>query len=190
MKKIIRILIIVLFVFIFADLNSSYEAMEMSVVAESKTIEIFSTKTPNINKHKVIFEPRYGFTDEDVYLLTQLLCGDKDYHGDGEYDFDWSLQMGFDINYEEINKVLGVVMNRVRSDNYPDTVKEVVLQPCQFIVFPKNLYSTPDEQAIEVVRQWCIDYDNWVYNKYTIPEDHLYFSAGPNLTNVTRAIWR
>lgn len=133
---------------------------------------------------------RYGFTDDDIYLLTQLLCGDKSYSGDGEYDFSWYLENGKELNYEEIGKVLCVVMNRVRSDIYSDSVKEVVLQKGQFVVFPRNLKADPDEASIEVIREWCEKYDAWDDEIQIIPEDHLYFCAGPNGTNVTRADWR
>ena|GEM_PF-4358871 len=131
-------------------------------------------------------QPRYGFTEDDIYLLAQMMCGDAKRDGDGEYDFEWFPVYGKELNQEQINLPLAVVMNRVRSDKFPDTVKEVVIQKGQFTVFPKNLYSTPGEFALEKVREWCEAYDlgeDWVQ---TIPEDHLYFRSAPGLTNVSR----
>lgn len=126
-------------------------------------------------------EPRYGFTDDDTYLLTQLLCGDKNISGDGEYDFANQKE----INYCEISKVLCVVMNRVRSDIYPNTVKDVILQSGQFVTFPKKLNSVPDEQAIKKVKEWCDAYDRWDSGIQVVPEDHLYFT-GDGVKNHTR----
>lgn len=135
----------------------------------------------------VVVEPRYGFTDEEVYLLAQLLCGSSKVDGDGEYDFVYTAKYFPDkINYCEISKVLCVVMNRVRSKQFPNTVSEVVLQKGQFSPMPKNAKKTPDDIAIQKVQEWCDAYDNWDTGVQNVPEDHLYFSAGPNLTNVTR----
>lgn len=138
--------------------------------------------------------PRYGFTDDDIYLLTQLICGDADFEGDGEYDFQWSVEKGYDVNYQEISKVLEVVMNRVHSDQFPNTVKEVIHQQrkgiYQFIVMPRNLNVTPNEACIQVIREWCEAYDRWSKGVQSIPKDHLYFHSGPNLTNITSTNWR
>ena len=35
-------------------------------------------------------KPRYGFTDDEVYLMAVLLSGSKYVDGDGEYDVDFS----------------------------------------------------------------------------------------------------
>lgn len=135
----------------------------------------------------IVEEPRYGFTDEEVYLLAQLLCGSSEVDGDGEYDFVYTAKYFPDkLNYCEISKVLCVVMNRVRSEQFPNTVSEVVLQKGQFSTMPKNAKKTPDDIAIQKVQEWCDAYDNWDTGVQNVPEDHLYFSAGPNLTNVTR----
>ncbi len=135
----------------------------------------------------IVEEPRYGFTDEEVYLLAQLLCGSSNVDGDGEYDFVYTAKYFPDkLNYCEISKVLCVVMNRVRSEQFPNTVSEVVLQKGQFSTMPKNAKKTPDDIAIQKVQEWCDAYDNWDTGVQNVPEDHLYFSAGPNLTNVTR----
>jgi hypothetical protein len=125
--------------------------------------------------------PRYGFTDEDIYLLAQVLCGSKYTDGDGEYDIDFAAE----VNYCEISKVLGVIMNRVRSELYPNTVYEVVNQEGQFAVIPANLYKEPSDIALETVGDWCKAYDEYDIGVQSIPEDHLYFS-GDGITNTTR----
>ncbi len=144
------------------------------------------TPEPEVATQEPVIEPRYGFTDDEVYLLAQLLCGSSSIDGDGEYDFVWTAKYDPDnINYCEISKVLCVVMNRVRSEQFPNTVSEVVLQKGQFSPMPKNAKKTPDDIAIQKVQEWCDAYDNWDTGVQNVPEDHLYFHAGPHLTNVT-----
>jgi hypothetical protein len=125
--------------------------------------------------------PRYGFTDDDVYLLAQLLCGSKKVSGDGEYDIDFAKK----VNYYEVSKVLCVVMNRVRSDKFPDTVYDVIMQHGQFAVMPANSKKTPSDIALQTVRDWCEAYDRFDPGVQVCPEDHLYFSGNGRI-NITR----
>ena len=127
-------------------------------------------------------EPRYDFTEDEVYLLAQLLCGSGSKDGDGEYDIDFKTE----INYCEVSKVLCVVMNRVRSDSFPNTVTDVVMQKGQFSVMPRNAQKTPSDIAIQTVQEWCDAYDRFDGGAQNIPEDHLYFT-GNGVTNTTRA---
>lgn len=176
---------------------SSFTTKEPDVTPTSPTVPstvlLVKPKPPIIEEPVVavtepepVIEPRYGFTDDEVYLLAQLLCGSSSIDGDGEYDFVWTAKYDPDnINYCEISKVLCVVMNRVRSEQFPNTVSEVVLQKGQFSPMPKNAKKTPDDLAIQKVQEWCDAYDNWDTGVQNVPEDHLYFHAGPHLTNVT-----
>lgn len=167
---------------------------------EDDTIETSEVMTPSLNieptysrskpETLVITEPpmRYGFSESEIYLLAQLLCGDGSIDGDGEFDFVW--QYEHDKPYkEELAKVLCVVMNRQRSDIYPNTVTDVVMQPEQFTPMPENSHTSPSDIATQEVRKWCEAYDYYDPACQIVPEDHLYFSAGPNLTNVTRRTW-
>jgi hypothetical protein len=127
-------------------------------------------------------EPRYGFTEDEVYLLAQLLCGSGSKDGDGEYDIDFKTE----INYCEVAKVLCVVMNRVRSDSFPNTVTDVVMQKGHFSVMPRNAQRIPSDIAIQTVQEWCEAYDRFDGGAQNISEDHLYFT-GNGVTNTTRA---
>lgn len=133
-------------------------------------------------------EPRYGFTEGDIYILAQLLCGDENYDGDGEYDFIWGA-LHDEMNYYEISKVLCVVMNRVRDDAFPDTVSDVIFQPNQF-AGSKRAHTKPHPVAIEKIKEWCDAYDRWDPGVQSIPENHLYFEAAGDLTNITKETWR
>jgi len=126
-------------------------------------------------------KPIYGFTYADIVLLAQLLCGDRNVDGDGEFDFDF----GKDDRYDQISLVLCVVMNRVKSDKYPNTVHDVVWQhygnKYQFSVMrkwanPKKICAI-SEIAIQRVTEWCEAYDRGDPGAQTIPESHLYFNG-------------
>lgn len=129
-------------------------------------------------------EPRYGFTEDEIYLLAQLLCGARTTDGDGEYDIDFETK----INYGEVSKVLCVVMNRVNSDSFPNTVTDVVMQKNQFSVMPRNSKKTPSDIAIQTVKEWCDEYDRFNIWTQAVPENHLYFT-GNGRTNTTRAAY-
>lgn len=128
-------------------------------------------------------ELRYGFTEDEIYLLAQVLCGDENTSGDGEYDIDFVDPDN--INYYEVSKVLCVVMNRVRDDRFPSTVEDVVLAHNQFSVMPKNLEATPSEMALMVVEDWCKAYDLFDTCTQCVPENHVFF-AGNGASNITR----
>jgi hypothetical protein len=134
-------------------------------------------------------EPRYVFTEDEIYLLAQLLCGSEEIDGDGEYDFVWGFEHD-KPNYYETYKVLDVVMNRVRDERFPNTIKKVILQRNAFEVMPKNLKKKPSETALRVVSEWCEMYSNWEPEAQVVPQNHVYFEAGPHLTNVTRADYK
>ena len=145
-------------------------------------------QTPQIESTPTIeptpeMELRYGFTEDEIYLLAQVLCGDENTSGDGEYDIDFVDPDN--INYYEVSKVLCVVMNRVRDDRFPSTVEDVVLAKNQFSVMPKNLEATPSEIALIVVKDWCKAYDNFDAGAQCVPENHVFFT-GNGVSNITR----
>lgn len=125
---------------------------------------------------------QYGFTDDEIYLLAQVLSGDGDVDGDGEYDIDFQDE----INYYEVGKVLGVIMNRVRSDDFPNTVTDVVTQKGQFSVIPRNLTREPSDISLQTVKEWCTAYDNYINLVQVVPKNHLFFT-GDGKINTTRA---
>lgn len=127
--------------------------------------------------------PRYGFTDDEIYLMAVLLTGSKKVDGDGEFDFDFGRQ----DEYDQISLVLCVVMNRVRSDVYPDTVSEVIWQKGQFsgmYMWKKKLPEVSDI-SLQRVTDWCKAYDAYDTGVQSIPEDHLYF-CGNGRINTSR----
>jgi hypothetical protein len=171
-----------------ASPSDTYEEHENNCYTITLTAVQTAQLTPSIEPIEPIeptpeVEHRYGFTEDEIYLLAQLLCGDENTSGDGEYDIDFADQS--DINYYEVSKVLCVVMNRVRDDRFPNTVEDVVLANNQFAVMPKNLKATPSEMALTVVEDWCKAYDEFDVGIQCVPENHVFFT-GNGVSNITR----
>ena len=136
------------------------------------------TSTPEPTPEPVI-DPVYGFTQQEIFLMAQLLCGDKNRDGDGEYDIDF----GNDDRYDQISLVLCVVMNRVNDDRFPNTVEDVIWQnngtTYQFSVMMQwddfNNVCIPSDIAIQRVTEWCDAYDRGDPGAQSIPTDHVMF---------------
>ena len=126
-----------------------------------------------------IANPVYGFNQQEIFLMAQLLCGDKNRDGDGEYDIDF----GNDDRYDQISLVLCVVMNRVNDDRFPNTVEDVIWQnngtTYQFSVMEQwddfNNVCIPSDIAIQRVTEWCDAYDRGDPGAQSIPTDHVMF---------------
>lgn len=133
-----------------------------------------------------VISPKYGFTDDDIYLMTVLLCGSNKIDGDGEYDIDFYNQ----DNHDQISLVLSVVMNRVMSDKFPNTVSEVIWAPGQFSPMSrwKNGLPVINDKSYQIVKKWCEAYDAHDLSVMSIPESHLYFT-GDGVINTSRERW-
>lgn len=68
------------------------EVTELPIVSVAK--DILETSEPSKE-----IKPRYGFTDEDIYLFAQVVSGGETVDGDGEYDIDFQEE----INYYEVS---------------------------------------------------------------------------------------
>jgi len=75
------------------------------------------------------------YSDEDVYLLAQLIV----HEAGGEGLNGWIA-------------VAEVVRNRIKSEEYPNTIPEVALQPWQFSYFYEDNGIIPPENIIKVAR--------------------------------------
>lgn len=131
-------------------------------------------------------EPKYGFTEDEIYLMTVLLSGSEKTDGDGEYDVDFGNQ----DNHDQISLVLSIVMNRVMSDNFPNTVAEVIWARGQFSPMPRWKHGLPkvSDKSYQIVKEWCEAYDTHDLSVMSIPESHLYF-AGNGTINRSRERW-
>jgi len=152
--------------------------IEPEIKTESKTVYIYVPEQlkEEPTTEEVITKVQYGFTEDEKYLLTVLLCGSGSVDGDGEFDIDF---MSYP-NHEQVSLVLNVVMNRVKSDKFPNTVSEVVWAKNQFSPmrrWTKNNLPTVSEDSYRIVETWCDAYDAYIESAITIPESHLYFTG-------------
>lgn len=177
---------ILILIILFWPKETPYEA------AQEPPQEAVVCRTPSIYYDEVvqtiapINEPAYGFTDDEIYLLTVLLCGSGDIDGDGEYDVDY----GFQTNYSQIYLPLNIVMNRVRSERFPDTVTDVIWQPGQFISEVRDRHNLPivSQNSYQIVKKWCELYNNHDPAAQVIPEDHFFY-YGNGFVNKSRKEW-
>lgn len=76
-----------------------------------------------------------AYSEKDLDILSHVICG--------EAGSQW-------LTDEEQLLVGNVVMNRVNSDLFPNTIEEVVFQPGQYAcTWDGNYYRTPDARTIE-----------------------------------------
>lgn len=167
----------------------SVPEIEVEVFEPVVTPMITPTLLPEQEPEEVKIEPRYEFTDNDIYLMARLLCGSKHKDGDGEYDFDY----GNEDRLDQINVVLSVVMNRVQDKRFPDTVEEVITQRYrgqgyQFsaVALWRSDNKEVSEIAIKRVTDWCYAYNNRLKGVLVIPEDYVYFSSYGKGVNIPR----
>ena len=79
-------------------------------------------------------EPKRLYTDEDVYILSHVIYGEA-----GGYSREIQIGVG------------SVVLNRVKSKRYPNTIKDVVFQKGQYAcTWDGNYNREPDKQAVDV----------------------------------------
>ncbi len=75
-----------------------------------------------------------SYTEEELYILSHVIYGEA-----GGYSREEQIGVG------------SVVLNRVKSNRYPDTIKDVVFQKGQYAcTWDGNYDRTPDQQAIDV----------------------------------------
>jgi hypothetical protein len=171
--------------------ESNRTPVEPEVIVETKLVYVY--KEADLPEEFVPEEipepeplPKYGFTEDEIYLMTVLLCGSGKTDGDGEYDIDFANSE----NHEQISLVLSVVMNRVMSDKFPNTVAEVIWAPGQFSPMPRWKQGLPKvkEESYQIVKAWCEAYDTHDMSIMSIPESHLYFTGNGKI-NISRERW-
>lgn len=95
-------------------------------------------------------EPEHTYTDEDVWYLSRVIQAESGY-----------------CQTEMMEGVGSVVLNRVESDLFPDSIREVIEQPGQYSTLSWLSQQTPTDEVMEVTYDLL---DNG--SKY--PEDVIY----------------
>lgn len=115
---------------------------------------IFFTRTELLtqaDKDKSTWD--YPVTDKELLMLQKIVMAEAE----GE-------------PYEGKVAVANVVLNRLRSANYPDTIKDVIYQKYQFSPVANGRMDrvTPNEDAIQAVNEA-------MHGRKEVPDDTLYF---------------
>ena len=193
MKKLILILSCVLFVLcfvcivrtvinneiIFDEYNGSFEpatqlissscSIALTPIEELQEEKAFILEekvqklaTLAIDKEIKNEKPQYTFNDKEVELLAKLV---------------WGEAMGLDKL--EQSAVIWCVLNRVDSQSrlFPDTIKEVILQPNQFSGYHK--WCPVKEDIVDLVKdvltRWYMEKDGIEDVGRTLPKDYYFF---------------
>lgn len=107
------------------------------------------------------------YSEEDLTVLSHVICG--------EAGSEW-------ITDEEQLLVGNVVMNRVKSPLFPNTIKDVVFQPGQYAcTWDGNYYRTPDARTVENAKRL-------LNGERFCPENVLYQSNSPQGSGIYKQI--
>ncbi|WP_230202410.1 cell wall hydrolase [Paenibacillus ihumii] len=138
------------------------EAIDMSLPPN----QIYFTRTELLSqadKDKATWH--YALTDEELHLLHKIVMAEAE----GE-------------PYEGKVAVANVVLNRLRSANYPDTIKEVIYQKSQFSPVQNGRMDrvTPNEDSIRAVTEA-------LHGRKEVSDDTYYFLSLSLATDLTVA---
>lgn len=107
---------------------------EESINDVGQTEEAIDAETTNITA----YNSECPYSDEDIYLLAQLIYNEANIEG-----------------FNGWVAVAEIVKNRVESDIFPNSIREVIYQknPVQFSDYEKIATRTPSEEQIRVARE-------------------------------------
>ena len=126
-----------------------------------------------------------------IFGLVVLVCGGLDVEAH-EYTPADIVLIGKVVQHEAGNQsdlgkrlVCDTILNRVDSENFPNTVKEVILQPGQYCnpkrYPPDDVYRLVSEEIYTRTNNQVLWYRTRKYHKYGVPilvEGDHYFSGG------------
>lgn len=155
----------------FAAVASVVLILSITSCGKDDTPEIIEETTPSVIQVEVTEtamptpEPENPWTDEKVYAMALTLAGEC-----------------YEDKPQDKRLVCEVILNRVSTKGFPDTVIGVVSQPNQFNGYWKQSRDI-SEDDIEIATQALRD---WYDNNCQPLSSYLYFSAGENRENEFR----
>ena len=181
-KKLIWHIIIITIIMIIALCNMPKAVIDEKEDTSKSTSESYSNKTtkPYVS-NLVTFEPQ---TEEESSNI------EVDYYPEFTYSKDWSAEESYLLariamaeaegcNTQTKTLIIMCVLNRVWSDEFPDTIEEVIFQENQFSPIDNGRWDRvePNEDCYEAVKvvmeakydysggatyfENCADEDNW-----------------------------
>lgn len=136
---------------LYVPVRTAAACLDISVnwIAKTKTVDLIISdrnNEQNINNNPSNDKPAYS--DEDLYWLSRIICAEA-----GNQPFDGMIAVG------------NVVMNRVRSVDYPDSIHDVIFDTKYGVQFTPTvngtIYNAPNEQsiaaAVKVLEGYSLD---------------------------------
>lgn len=115
---------------VFIDTHAECKKPQKSFIAEHEFLK---------GQQKLIIKPKFDYTNEDVLILAQII----------------NTECGASYLSDELSFYVGsVVLNRVMSDRFPNTIKEVAYAPGQYSpVGSARWYTEPNERSYEIATE-------------------------------------
>lgn len=164
MKQIVSVLVVLLLLFIATIISNGSNAASkktQKTIASAETSTISSMQYPEMKTVKESARDYSGATETVVIEKSETIYPSDNYVQSNSYS-DYDLNLLAQVIYAEAGcywipdyvqlYVGSVVLNRVDSDIYPDTIEDVLYDPGQYV--PDSFeYATPDERTILNARQ-------------------------------------
>lgn len=115
---------------VFIDTHAECKKPQKSFIAEHEFLK---------GQQKLVIKPKFDYTSEDVMILAQII----------------NTECGAAYLSDELSFYVGsVVLNRVMSDKFPNTIKEVAYAPGQYSpVGSARWYTEPNERSYEIATE-------------------------------------
>ena len=103
---------------------------------------------------------RTYYTPSDVNILSRLVYGE-----------------GRGLNKTEMSAIVWVVLNRVDSPLFPNSIYEVIMQPGQFYTHEPNfpVWDNIQELVIDVLNRWSSEKNGVADVGRTLPNDYFFY---------------
>ncbi|MCR8994567.1 cell wall hydrolase [Brevibacillus laterosporus] len=119
------------------DYSKFYIEKMMEQVQKAQVVAASIQEPNEESKQEEKVKESKSYTDEDIYWLSRVVSSEAK----GE-------------SVKGQIAVANVVLNRVESDKYPDSIKKVVFQKRQFSsVRDKSIYKEPTEEAVKSAKK-------------------------------------
>ena len=181
-KNLVWHIIIITIIMIIALYNIPKIVIDEKENTSKSTSESYNNKTTTLYmSNLVVFEPQMEEKSNKVKV---------DYYPEFTYSKDWSTEESYLLarlamaeaegcNIQTKTLIIMCVLNRVQSDEFPDTIKEVIFQENQFSPIDNGRWDRvePNEDCYEAVKvvmeakydysggatyfENCVDEDNW-----------------------------
>jgi len=162
--------------FVYAGLFIAGLIVGVSIITFAKAQDVKSVSTSGITEaDRLIINNDTYQNEEDAQILAKLI---------------WGEARGVQTTDEKA-AVVWCVLNRVDSEQYPDTIKEVVTQDSQFCGYDEDYPVTIEmlNLAEDVLTRWEAEKKGVIESGRILPKDYLFF-IGDGEKNYFSSEWQ